>query len=90
MTSTKLTSEQKPKQLVDVDELARISQHHASNFQAKSFESLSKIMLMQQSRKVMTENKHDLRNLKLTCDTEMKKVKRVSQVEKNRIIIEKM
>lgn len=32
MTSTKLTSEQKPKQLVDVDELARISQHHASNF----------------------------------------------------------
>jgi hypothetical protein len=90
MTSTKLTSEQKPKQLVDVDELARISQHHASNFQARSFASLSQIMMMQHSRKVLTENKHDLRNLKLACDSEISKIKRVSQVEKNRIIIEKM
>ena len=45
---------------------------------------------MQHSRKVLTENKHDLRNLKLACDSEINKIKRVSQVEKNRIIIEKM
>ncbi len=46
--------------------------------------------MMQQSRKVLTENKHDLRDLKLACVNELSKIKRVSQVQKNRIIIEKM